>query len=47
MLEFEAFKQAPMTVDAKGVVIYNGKPLKIKDTMVTTDRPVQEGAKVS
>jgi methionyl-tRNA synthetase len=47
LLEFELFKQAPMTVDAKGNVMYNGKPLKVKDTVVTTDRPVQEGAKVS
>ncbi len=46
-LEFEAFTQAPMTIDAKGTVVYNGKQLKIKDMVVTTDRAVKEGAKVS
>lgn len=47
VLEFEAFTQAPMTIDAKGQVIYNGKPLKIKETIVSTDRIIKEGAKVS
>jgi len=47
VLEFEAFTQAPMTIDAKGQAIYNGKPLKIKETTVITDRAVKEGAKVS
>jgi len=47
VLDFDAFKQASMTVDAKGNVTYNGKPLKIKDTKIVTDRKVKEGAKVS
>ncbi|HER45491.1 MAG TPA: methionine--tRNA ligase [Thermoplasmatales archaeon] len=47
VLEFEAFTQAPMTIDAKGTVVYNGKQLKIKHMVVTTDRAVKEGAKVS
>jgi methionyl-tRNA synthetase len=47
VLEFEAFKQAPMTVDEKGNVVYNGKPLKTKGTIVVTDRKVKEGAKIS
>ncbi|MBN1860934.1 MAG: methionine--tRNA ligase [Candidatus Thermoplasmatota archaeon] len=47
VLDFEAFKLAPMTVDAAGNVVYNGKPLRIKETIIMTDRKVQEGAKVS
>jgi methionyl-tRNA synthetase len=47
VLEFDSFKQAPMTVDQKGNVVYNGKPLKTKDTIIVTDRKVKEGAKVS
>ncbi len=47
VLEFEAFKQAPMTVDEKGDVVYNGKPLKVKGTIIVTDRKVKEGAKIS
>ena len=47
ILDFEAFKLAPMTVNAEGNVVYNGKPLRIKETLVTTDRKVKEGAKVS
>jgi methionyl-tRNA synthetase len=47
ILEFEAFKQAPMTVDGKGNAIYNGKPLKTKSIIITTDRMVKEGAKIS
>jgi methionyl-tRNA synthetase len=47
VLEFEAFKQAPLTVDHKGNVVYNGKPLKIKGTIVVTDRKVKEGARIS
>jgi methionyl-tRNA synthetase len=47
VLEFEAFTQAPMTVDAKGNVVYQGKPLKIKDTIITTDQNIKEGAKIS
>jgi len=46
-LEFEVFKQAPMTVNEKGDVVYNGKPLKAKDTIIVTDRKVKEGAKIS
>ena len=46
-LDFEAFKQAPMTIDEKGNATYNGKPLKIKDIIIVTDRKVMEGAKVS
>lgn len=46
-LEFEAFKQAPLTVDSKGDVLYNGKPLKTKGIIIATDRKVAEGAKVS
>jgi methionyl-tRNA synthetase len=47
VLEFDAFKLAPMTVDSKGNVVYNGKPLKTKNTIVVTDRKVKEGAKIS
>jgi methionyl-tRNA synthetase len=47
VLEFDAFKLAPITVDQKGVAIYNGKPLKTKTITIVTDRPVKEGAKVS
>jgi methionyl-tRNA synthetase len=47
LLEFEAFKEAPMTVNAKGQVVYKGKPLKIKNITVVTDQKVKEGAKVS
>jgi hypothetical protein len=36
-----------MTVDIKGNVVYNGKPLKIKNNIVVTDRKVKEGAKIS
>jgi methionyl-tRNA synthetase len=47
VLEFEAFKEAPMTVDLKGNVVYHGKPIKIKGNIVVTDRKVKEGAKIS
>jgi methionyl-tRNA synthetase len=47
ILEFEAFKQAPMTIDAKGNAVYNGKLLKTKSIIITTDRMVKEGAKIS
>jgi methionyl-tRNA synthetase len=47
VLEFEAFKEAPMTVDAKGQVVYHEKPLKIKNITVGTDRKVNQGAKIS
>jgi methionyl-tRNA synthetase len=47
VLEFESFKQAPMTVNEKGDVVYNGKPLKAKDIIIVTDRKVKEGAKIS
>jgi len=47
VLEFDAFKQAPMTTDQKGNVVYNGKPLKTKGIIIVTDRKVNEGAKVS
>jgi methionine--tRNA ligase beta chain len=47
ILEFEAFKEAPMTVDLKGNVVYNGKPLKTKSNIVVTDQKVKEGAKIS
>ena len=47
VLEFEAFTQAPMTIDAKGNVVYNGKPLKTKNTIIITDRNIKEGAKIS
>jgi methionyl-tRNA synthetase len=46
-LEFEAFQEAPMTVNPKGQVTYKGKPLKIKNTIVVTDQKVKEGAKIS
>ncbi len=47
ILEFDAFKEAPMTVNAKGEVVYKGKTLKIKTITVGTDQPVKEGAKIS
>jgi methionyl-tRNA synthetase len=47
ILEFDAFKLAPMVIDAKGNAVYNGKPLKTKGFTVTTDKPVKEGAKIS
>ena len=47
VLEFDAFKQAPITVNEKGNVVYNEKPLKTKDSIIVTDRKVKEGAKVS
>ena len=47
VLEFDAFKKAPMVVDQKGNIVYNGKPLKTKGTIIVTDRKVKEGAKVS
>jgi methionyl-tRNA synthetase len=47
ILEFDAFKLAPMVIDAKGNAVYNGKPLKIKGIIVTSDRAVKEGAKIS
>ncbi len=46
-LEFPAFQQAPMIVDAKGEVTYNGKPLKTKGNIVVPDQPVAPGATVS
>jgi hypothetical protein len=36
-----------MTVDQKGNVVYNGKPLKTKGNIVVTDHKVKEGAKIS
>jgi hypothetical protein len=47
VLEFEAFKEAPMTVDSKGNVVYNGKPLKTKTNIVATDHTIKEGSKIS
>jgi methionyl-tRNA synthetase len=47
VLEFDAFKEAPMTVDAKGEVVYKGKPLKTKNGTVVTDQKVKEGSKIS
>ena len=47
VLEFDAFKQAPMIVDAKGEVVYDGKPLKTKGYIVVPDQPVAPGATVS
>jgi methionyl-tRNA synthetase len=47
LLEFETFKQAPLMIDAKGNAVYNGKPLKTKGIIITTDRIVKEGAKIS
>lgn len=47
ILEFDAFKLAPLEIDAKGNAVYNGKPLKTKGSIITTDRPVKEGAKIS
>ena len=47
ILEFDAFKLAPMVIDAKGNAVYNTKPLKTKGIIVTSDRPVKEGAKIS
>jgi len=46
VLEYNAFKEIAMTVDAKGEVVYNGKTLKNKNHTVVTDRKVSEGAKV-
>jgi methionyl-tRNA synthetase len=46
-LEFDAFKQVTMTIDDKGNVVYNGKPLKTKGIIVTTDRKVKQGATIS
>jgi hypothetical protein len=36
-----------MTVDAKGEVVYKGKPLKTKNGTVVTDQKVKEGSKIS
>jgi hypothetical protein len=36
-----------MVTDAKGNAVYNGKPLKTKSVIITTDRFVKEGAKIS
>ena len=47
LLEFDAFKLAPMVIDAKGNAVYNGKPLKAKGIIITADKPVKEGAKIS
>ncbi|MFA5103251.1 MAG: methionine--tRNA ligase [Candidatus Thermoplasmatota archaeon] len=47
LLEFDAFKLAPMSIDAQGNAVYNGKPLKTKGITITADRPVKEGAKIS
>jgi methionyl-tRNA synthetase len=47
VLEFDAFKLAPMVTDAKGDAVYNGKPLKTKGINITTDHIVKEGAKIS
>jgi methionyl-tRNA synthetase len=47
VLEFTAFKEAPMVVDNEGRVVYNGKPLKTKGYIVGTDQKVKEGATVS
>jgi methionyl-tRNA synthetase len=47
ILEFDAFKLAPLVTDAKGNAVYNGKPLKAKGIIITTDRIVKEGAKIS
>lgn len=47
VLEFDVFKKASMIVDQKGNIVYNGKPLKTKGTIIVTDRKVKEGAKVS
>jgi methionyl-tRNA synthetase len=47
VLEFTAFKEAPMVVDGEGHVVYKGKPLKTKGYTVGTDHKVKEGATVS
>ncbi len=47
VLEFTAFKEAPMTVNAEGHASYKGKPLKTKGYSVLTDHKVKEGATIS
>jgi methionyl-tRNA synthetase len=47
ILEFPTFQQAPMTVNDKGEIVYNGKPLKSKGHIVVTDHKVAPGSTVS
>jgi methionyl-tRNA synthetase len=46
VLEFDDFKAVTLTTNEKDEIVYNGKPLKIKNIIVVTDKKVKPGALV-
>jgi len=46
VLSFDEFQQISMKINRDGIASYDGKTLKTKSTIVNTDKPVKEGAKI-
>ncbi len=46
VLSFDDFQQITMKIDSNGKAVYDGKTLKTESTIVNTDKPVKEGAKI-
>ena len=46
VLSFDDFQQITMKINNDGNAVYDGKILKTESTIVNTDKPVKEGAKI-
>ncbi len=46
VLSFDDFQQITMNINSDGKAVYDGKTLKTESTIVNTDKPVKEGAKI-
>ena len=46
VLSFDEFQQLTMKINSAGEAVYDGKTLKTESTIVNTDKPVKEGAKI-
>ncbi|MBS3802278.1 MAG: methionine--tRNA ligase [Candidatus Thermoplasmatota archaeon] len=46
VLSFDDFQQITMIINGNGEAVYDGKTLKTESTIVNTDKPVKEGAKI-
>ncbi|MEM4258437.1 MAG: methionine--tRNA ligase [Candidatus Thermoplasmatota archaeon] len=46
VLEFDDFKSIQMTTNDNDEIVYNGKPLKIKNITVKTDKKIKPGSQV-
>jgi tRNA-binding EMAP/Myf-like protein len=46
VLSFDDFQDITMKINNEGNAVYDGKTLKTKSTIVNTDKPVKEGAKI-